>query len=139
MTSAEFVTSFEQPSVNSFIQLRKKIGWGDLKYEFAQASIENSLYHVSITHHSTLVAMGRVVGDGVMYFYIQDVIVAPEFQGNGLGTIIMEHIESYLAGSAVKGSTIGLLAAKGKEGFYKKFSYTERSGDPLGLALCKFI
>ena len=45
----------------------------------------------------------------------------------------------YLSKTAKKGSTIGLLAAKGKEGFYQRFKYIERSGEPLGKGMCKFI
>ena len=28
--------------------------------------------------------MGRVVGDGVFYCYVQDVVVLPELQGQGM-------------------------------------------------------
>jgi len=139
MNSKEYDISFHQPKVEEFINLRLKIGWGQLDPNLAANSLQNSLFHISIYHHAELIAMGRIVGDGFMYFYIQDVIVDPQYQGKGLGNMIMEHIEKYLSKVAVKGSTIGLLAAKGKEAFYRKFEYIERSGEPLGKGMCKFI
>ncbi|WDE08138.1 GNAT family N-acetyltransferase [Thalassomonas viridans] len=105
----------------------------------AKTSLANSLFHVVLRQQDKLIAMGRVVGDGAMFFYIQDVIVDPGYQRQGLGHIIMENIEAYLQKSVKKGSTIGLLAAKGKEAFYRRYGYQDRSGEVLGLGMCKFI
>ena len=139
MSSKEYDISFNSPKVEDFANLRLKIGWGEIDHSLVKQSFDNSLFHVAIYHHETLIAMGRVVGDGFMYFYIQDVIVDPKYQGKGLGNMIMEQIENYLSKAVVKGSTIGLLAAKGKEAFYRKFGYIERSGEPLGKGMCKFV
>jgi GNAT superfamily N-acetyltransferase len=83
--------------------------------------------------------MGRIVGDGAMYFYIQDVIVDPSYQGTGVGSILMDHIEHYLSIAAQKGSTVGLLAAKGKEDFYIRYDYMLRPSNTLGSGMCKFV
>ncbi len=135
----EYKVSLNSPAATDFIMLRNKIGWGEGDLQLAEQSLKNSLFHVSILHDQKLIAMGRVVGDGFMYFYIQDVVVDHEYQNKGLGNTVMEHIEHYLSIAAKKGSTIGLLAAKGKEGFYQRFKYIERSGEPLGKGMCKFI
>ncbi len=84
-------------------------------------------------------AIGRVMGDGAMYYYIQDVVVRPTHQGLGLGNQIMQQIEKYLLENASKNAAIGLFAAKGKEGFYQKYGYLVRDGQKLGQALCKFV
>ena len=83
--------------------------------------------------------MARVVGDGIMYFYIQDLVIEPQFQNKGIGKTLMLEVEKYLTKSAKKGATIALLSAQGKESFYDRFGYVERSGVPLGKAMCKFI
>ena len=135
----EYSVSFESPTAEDFIQLRIKIGWGETKLSMAKKSLECSLFHVAIYSQSQLVAIGRVVGDGSMYFYIQDVIVDPDHQNQGFGKIVMDNIENFLTKNAKKGATIGLLAAQGKEGFYKTWDYLERTGTPLGKGMCKFI
>jgi ribosomal protein S18 acetylase RimI-like enzyme len=139
MSLNEYKVSFNSPKVIDFVKLRKTIGWGESDLHLAEQSLNNSLFHVLILHDEKLIAMGRVVGDGFMYFYIQDVVVEPEYQNRGLGNEIMIYIEQYLSKAAKKGSTIGLLAAKGKEGFYQRFKYIERSGEPLGKGMCKFV
>lgn len=129
----------QSPSVEEFSQLRKKAGWGETNPSIVKRSLENSLFHVTLRENSKLIGMGRVIGDGSMYFYIQDIIVEPNYQRQGLGSQIMHHIEIYLSKVAEKGATIGLLSAKGKEEFYSRYGYIKRPNDELGNGMCKFI
>ena len=137
--SDNFQIKLTSPTVHEFLMLREQIGWQSVSEIDAQTSLQNSLFHVTIYIGEQLVGMGRVVGDGVMYFYIQDVVVAPDFQRCGIGAALMEKIENYLLSVAKKGSTIGLLAAKGKESFYSRYGYLERPSAVLGRGMCKFI
>ena len=70
---------------------------------------------------------------------IQDVIVHPEFQKLGLGSKIMQSINGFLSSNCHSGTTVGLLAAKGKEDFYLKHGFVLRNGKDLGLGMCRFI
>jgi ribosomal protein S18 acetylase RimI-like enzyme len=135
----KYTLELTRPTVDDFLRLRSKVGWGELDTTLAEKSISNSLFHVIIQHDNTLIGMGRVVGDGAMYFYIQDVIVDPSYQEQGIGTVLMDTIEGYLHYTATKGSTIGLLSAKGREGFYARYGYTQRPNNNLGNGMCKFI
>jgi len=135
----KFCLKLESPSVADFLILRSKVGWGDLDASLAEKSLSNSLFHIVIWHGEQLVGMGRVVGDGVMYFYIQDVIVDPSYQKQGIGAALMAKIEDYLSSATHQGSTIGLLAAQGKEAFYSRYGYTLRPSSSLGHGMCKFI
>lgn len=131
--------SHTPPSAHELKDLRAKIDWLNPSIEIIQKSLDNSLFIVCIRHQSKLIGFGRVIGDNAMYFYIQDVIVDPDYQNKGIGKMLMNELEEFLSKSAVSGATIGLLAAKGKEGFYESFGYQERTGNPLGLGMCKFI
>ncbi|CAM2904094.1 N-acetyltransferase [Vibrio diazotrophicus] len=82
--------------------------------------------------------MARIVGDGVMYFYIQDVVVSPNHRQKGLGSILMQEIERYLEQNAPSNATVGLLAATGKESFYERYGYVIRPTEALGHGMCKF-
>jgi len=135
----DFQVKLVSPTVGEFLALREKVGWQGIAIDSAESSLINSLFHVVIYHDTKLVGMGRVVGDGVMYFYIQDVVVDPAYQNVGLGAALMEKIESYLSTAATKGATIGLLAAKGKEAFYARYGYVERPNTSLGHGMCKFV
>lgn len=135
----KFQTKLASPTVEAFTALRVKVGWQVIEKKSAQRSLDNSLFHVAIYDNSQLVGMGRVVGDGVMYLYIQDVAVDPDYQGLGIGDVIMTAIENYLSITVIKGATIGLLAAQGKEAFYARYGYIERPNTSLGHGMCKFV
>ena len=55
----------------------------------AEAAIKGSLYTVVAYEDNEPVGMGRIVGDGAVICYIQDLIVAPECQLYGLGHAII--------------------------------------------------
>ncbi|WP_440874571.1 GNAT family N-acetyltransferase [Thalassotalea sp. PLHSN55] len=131
--------SHNSPSVEDFCQLRSQMGWNNICPELTAQSLKNTRFHVTAYHDKKLVGMGRVIGDGAMYFYIQDVIVSQDYQQQGLGKKLMTAIEAYIQAHAVKGATVGLLAAKGKEAFYQQFGYQLRPNDALGHGMCKFI
>ncbi|WP_404395579.1 GNAT family N-acetyltransferase [Pseudoalteromonas phenolica] len=137
--TSNLIITHQAPSVDEFLLLREKIGWANPAHEVAQLSLDNSLFHVCVHKSAQLLGYGRVVGDGAMYFYIQDIMVNPDFQQQGIGAQIMNQIESFLENTAQSGATIGLFAAYNKEAFYEKFGYCSRTGVPLGLGMCRFI
>jgi GNAT superfamily N-acetyltransferase len=115
------------------------MNWGAITEQQAAVSIERSLDFAVIYDDEQLVAMGRVIGDGALFFYLQDVVVHPDYQHKGLGAAVMQSIEQYLQREAKAGATVALLAAEGREGCYEQFGYQQRTGQPLGLGMCKFI
>ena len=139
MSPSEVLLKESPPTAEDFASLRAAVGWTNPKLAIIESSINSSLFWVSIFQCDRLVACGRVIGDGFMYFYVQDVIVHPEFQKLGLGSKIMQSINGFLSSSCHSGSTVGLLAAKGKEDFYLKHGFVLRNGKELGLGMCRFI
>ena len=43
--------------------------------------------------------MGRLVGDGAVICYIQDLIVVPNIQAHGIGSMLIERLIAYAASS----------------------------------------
>lgn len=62
-----------------------------------------------------LAGMGRVVGDGAFYFYIQGVGVHPERQGRGLGRDIVRRLTTLAHEIAGGHAFDGLFATKETE------------------------
>ncbi len=65
-----------------------------------------------------LVGFGRALSDGVKDAGIFDVAVAPAYQGQGIGTSILQSLMDDLAGCNVI-----LFANPGRESFYAKFGF----------------
>ncbi|WP_417440554.1 GNAT family N-acetyltransferase [Idiomarina sp.] len=139
MKKLNYTIVSEPPTADEYIELRYKVAWDSVEQSVAQNSLDNSLFNVSIRHAENLIGMARVVGDGFIYFYIQDVLVSPEYQGYGIGRALMERVENYLSKACPEGSTVGLLAAKGKEAFYQNYGFIARDGENLGKGMCRFV
>jgi len=139
MENSKFTIQLASPSVDDFLRLRCVVSWESIDNKVVQTSLANSLFHVTIYDGKALIGMGRIVGDGAIYFYIQDIVVAPDYQQCGIGAMLMEQIEHYLSSTAQKGAMIGLLAAKGKEPFYARYGYMQRPNNSLGHGMCRFV
>ncbi len=124
----------------TYIALRKAVGWKNFCREQVEKAINHSYYSVVLRENGESIAMGRIIGDG-LYFTIVDVVVHPDYQGKGLGTLIIkkliEHIEQGVpAGGRV---SIQLISEKGKEDFYVKQGFKLIPHENCGPALRKII
>jgi len=123
------------PVYVEYEKLRQVAGWVKVDREEVRKGLENSLFSVCAALNNKAIGCGRVVGDGGIYFYIQDVIVLPEFQGKGIGRYIVDAIMEYLREHAYDNSFIGLMAAKGVSAFYEKYGFEKRASDSPGMFL----
>jgi ribosomal protein S18 acetylase RimI-like enzyme len=121
------------PLVSEYKKLRDSVGWWETDEKATEIALQNSLFSVVATEHNDVVGFGRIVGDGGLYFYIQDLIVHPKFQNNGLGRRLMDELISYLRGNANSGAFVGLMAAKGLEEYYESFGFKARDEDAPGM------
>jgi len=129
----------ESPKVQEYNQLRDHVGWG--AYTDANAAsygLEHSLFHVTVRDGDELIGMGRVIGDGAITFYIQDVVVHEDYRGQGIGKAIMDRIMTYIARTATEYAVVGLFSAKGKEAFYERFDFIPRPNEEFGKGMIQF-
>ena len=131
--------SEDPPSVAEYNLFREHVGWG--AYTDTQAAaygLEHSLFHVTARAGDKLIGMGRLIGDGAITFYIQDVIVQEAYRGQGIGKAIMARLMQFIARKATEGAIVGLQAAKGKEAFYEQFNFIPRPNEELGKGMVQF-
>lgn len=122
----------KSPTPEEYNRLRKSVLWPEYEFSDIESSLSSSLYSVSCYFNDEIIGYGRIIGDLKLCFYIQDVIVIPEYQNMGIGTEIMERIMEFISNNAVKHSVIGLMAAKGKEEFYSRFGFDIRPSELYG-------
>ncbi|UGV41730.1 GNAT family N-acetyltransferase [Methanococcoides orientis] len=122
------------PTVEEYQTLREAVGWDRIADpKAADVGLNNSLFCVCAVSDNKVIGCGRVIGDMGIYYYVQDIIVLPKFQGKGLGKNIMDIIIDYLEEHASPGSFVGLMAAKGLSGFYERYGFTKRPSDGPGM------
>lgn len=120
-----------------YMEMRKTVGWGLFPLEQAEKGLKNSFILMCLRKDGKPIGLGRAISDHGYVVYIADVIVIPEYQGQGIGRFIMEELVKRIKGSLKPGYRvmISLLAAKGKEEFYKKFGFVVRPGDDFGCGM----
>ena len=130
----EYTVKTGKIRVAEYQLLRHTTDWFQLEDNVVEKSLDNDLFALTVYEEERPVGMGRVVGDGAIYFYIQDIIVIPEYQGKGIGRLIMDNIEDWLSGASYENSFVGLMAAEGVSGFYERYGYLERPSSKPGMS-----
>ena len=120
------------PSVDEYNLLMHSCGWHKHPEKHVLMALQRSLYWVSVYDCKSIVGMGRVVGDSKLCFYIQDVVVIPEKQKQGIGKTVMDHIMKYLHDNAAQNAYIGLMCRIGVSGFYEQFGFVSRPNEIMG-------
>ena len=74
--------------------LYNSVGWTSYTKDPASlvAAVEGSDYVVTALEHSKLVGMARAISDDASIVYIQDILVNPTHQGQGLGRRLVQKI-----------------------------------------------
>lgn len=126
---------------NTYLNLRKEVEWKPLTEEQAQKAIEGSLLTLVAYDDKKPVGMGRIVGDGAVICYIQDLIVIPEYQGSGVGQALMESLIDYVKELRLPDTQImlDLMCAVGREDFYKRYGFIARPTEKLGPGMIMYI
>ncbi len=124
-----------------YLDMRLSVGWSIFPKEQAAEGIKNSVYICCIRSEDKPIAMARVIWDHGYTVFISDVIVKPEYQKQGLGRLIMEKIMDYIYNQLKPGYRfmVCLMAAKGKEEFYKKFGFIDRPNENFGCGMHQWL
>ena len=127
--------------LETYLNLRASVGWKLLKESQAEKALKNSLLTLTAYIDNKPVGMGRIVGDGAVICYIQDLVVRPEYQKHGVGRVIMERLIEFVTNIKEKDTEIMLclMCAKGREHFYEKFGFIGRPTEDLGPGMIQYI
>ncbi len=127
--------------IDGYLELRSKVGWKNLSKDQAEKALKNSLYIVTARLDGALCGMGRIVGDGAVICYVQDLIVVPDAQGKKVGSAILSMLKEYVEGLRLENTEMMfcLMCAKGRESFYKKHGFIARPTENLGPGMIMYL
>lgn len=81
------------------------------------------------------IGMGRVIGDGGCFCQVVDICVLPEFQGKGMGKLIMENINRFIENNLPKSCYISLIADGDASFLYEKYGFRDTLPESRGMYL----
>lgn len=124
-------------NVDEFNSLYDAVGWGAYEKEVSLKALQNTFYSVSIYDGDSIIGYGRLIGDGICFLYIHDVMVLPEYQSQKIGTMIMKNLLQKVSTIQKENPSLRLYlgASLGKEGFYRKFGFLSREEAGLGSGM----
>lgn len=124
-----------------YMELRKIVGWVQFPLEEAKACIDNAYVVLCVRDDDKAIGVVRLLWDGGYIAFLSDVIVIPEYQGQGIGRKLVEACLQKLKNDLKPGYKvkITLNSAKGKEPFYEKFGFKERPNEDSGAGMDQWI
>ncbi|MBR2085754.1 MAG: GNAT family N-acetyltransferase [Oscillospiraceae bacterium] len=131
----ELTIQYNTLSAEEFITLWETV-WGQgPTLEQTRLAMEHTLFRVSIFDGDTIVAMARMNGDMGLCYYIKDVVVRPEYQGKGIGRMLINELLKFINDHGVKGTEIfvELCAMTDKIPFYQKFGFDSNEAQRLKM------
>ena len=114
------------PTPEELQGLVRAVGWaGDDRTDRAQRELSpgpDSASSPSTGEHA--VGTGMVLGDGVTFAYLKDIVVLPEWQGRGIGTRIVEALLAVLRRPEPDGMLVTLFTGQHLADFYERFGFS---------------
>ncbi len=100
--------------------------WGEPpSLEQTRLAMQHTLFRISAFEGNRIVAMARMIGDMGLDYYIKDVVVRPEYQGQGIGRLLISELLLFVRNHGIKGTEIfvELCAMPDKMPFYEKLGF----------------
>ncbi|SFS18149.1 DNA/RNA endonuclease G, NUC1 [Agrococcus baldri] len=124
------------PSAAEQRAVAESVGWDD-HFDWASlpASLHGSEHGVVAREGDRVVGVGRLVGDGVRYWYVQDVMVRPDAADQGIASGIVARLLARVRRVAPAEAIVGLFASPEAVGVYEELGFVVATDDPLGMTL----
>ena len=124
-------------SIEEFNYLYDAVGWGSYDEIVSEKALANTMYSVSVYDDDKIIGYGRIIGDGICFLYIHDVMVIPKYQNKKVGSQIMNKLLEKVNQIKIENPYVRVYlgASKGKEKFYERCGFITREDANLGSGM----
>lgn len=123
----------ETPALEDYLRLRIVAGLTPKTEAAAIAGLPGTWFAVVVRRQGHAVGMGRIIGDGGLFFQIVDVAIEPAHQGLGLGKAIMAALMDRLSRDA-RGAYVSLIADGEAHHLYSQYGFALTTPRSVGMA-----
>lgn len=124
-------------TTEEFLDIIESVGFKTYSKEQVDKALKNTMYMVKAIVDDKVVGIGRVVGDYSILCCLSDVSVRPEYQGKGIGLMIIKELRKMIEEGVKEGEKmqIELTPTAGNEKFYEKGGYKYKPDVITGMYL----
>ncbi|UOY92210.1 GNAT family N-acetyltransferase [Ectobacillus sp. JY-23] len=115
----QIYNTLEKADWEQLQSIYQRVGWTKHTPAIIQQIFEASHIIAIAMSGDRIVGFGRALSDGIFNGAIYDVVVDPDFQGNGIGKQIIDNLLWHLR----EVSCVHLIATTGNEAFYHKSGF----------------
>lgn len=126
---------YNELTAEEFIELWESVWDGAPTFEQVELGLKNTLFRVSVWDDDKVIGMARMNGDLGLDYYIKDVVVRPEYQGRGVGRMLINALLQFINDNGIPGTEIfvELCAMPDKIPFYEKFGFSANEAQRLRI------
>ena len=127
-------------SAQTYNDRRNPVNGKPLSDRQVENVLKNTPYFVVALSDGKTIGLARVLTDYGNIYFIADVIVLPQYHGQGLGRLLMERVLDSIKSTVEPGETvqIHLMSVKDREGFYEKFGFRRRPDEEFGHGMTQW-
>jgi uncharacterized glyoxalase superfamily protein PhnB/GNAT superfamily N-acetyltransferase len=112
------------PTTEEYLSLLQSVGWG---YKYSEEAIQKilsaPLFAVVAEHRGKAIGCALLLGDGVTFFYVKDVMVDPAWQAKRVGSGLMQAITDWVNENGGDNALVALITGEGLFSFYHPFGF----------------
>ncbi len=135
MLPPHYTLTHTLPTPADYCRLRTLAGMSAKALEAATRGLPNTLFAATVFHEGQLVGMGRVTGDGGLFFDINDIAVDPAHQKRGLGKAIVGALMDFVHRTAPATAHVTLIADGEAHRLYAHFGFKPVGPESIGMAI----
>ena len=89
------IREYTNIKMEQILELYNSVHWTNYSNNpsMLESAIRHSLKILGAYSENKLIGIIRIVGDGFSIIYIQDIIVMPEYQGHGIGKLLIGAVD----------------------------------------------
>ncbi len=131
----EYTIKYNELTAEEFISIWDSVWGGGPSLEQTRLALDRTIFRVSVYDGEKPIAMARMLGDMGLDYYIKDVAVRPEYQGQGIGRFLIGELMSFIDKNGVGGTEVfvELCAVPDKIPFYEKLGFSANEAQRLKL------
>lgn len=123
-----------------YLILYASVGWEPPCKEQVVTALEHTMATFVAYEDERPVGMVRLIGDGGMSFYIKDFAVIPSYQSRGVGSCLVESVETFIKNTVGDWAvSLELISTKEAVGFYEEMGFEARPSACDGPGMFKMV